>query len=315
MPSSISDIAQRRSESGRRLLVARASLVEIDATRQAIAGGQLATAWPFHLHRPMEVALTEWPYLYLYVNQQPRYRRDLAQKLAYRFHVACAVQTKPSGIPALQLDLRTHTWLVVDELEELKSPIPREELEKDGAVVEPGHIANGFGLWSVRASPLSAHDVTVTERATRIPTALIGAAGVHSVVSELSLRGLIALPTIRNTAGVDVVATSLDGSWHANLQVKTSKDKVSFWPIGTNFQSWKGAHNYYVFVRYLKRERRFEAFLESADRVAADAARAEEESNQRGNKPWAPWWPLPKEAAEVERVRRQWLQFGPSQLH
>jgi hypothetical protein len=42
-------------------------------------------------------------------------------------------------------------------------------------------------------------------------TALIGAAGVHFVVSELSLRGLIALPTIRNTAGVDVVVTDKMG--------------------------------------------------------------------------------------------------------
>ncbi len=33
---------------------------------------------------------------------------------------------------------------------------------------------------------------------------LIGVAGVHFVVSELTLRGLIALPTIRNTAGIDI---------------------------------------------------------------------------------------------------------------
>jgi hypothetical protein len=152
------------------------------------------------------------------------------------------------------------------------------------------------------------------DRPLKVPSALIGAAGVHFVVSELSLRGLIALPTTRNTAGVDVLATSLDGSWHANLQVKTSKDKVTFWPIGTNCQSWRGAHNYYVFVRYLKKERRFEAFLESADRVASDAAQAAQESEQRGNKPWAPWWPLPKETSEVERVRRQWVEFGPGHL-
>jgi hypothetical protein len=44
-------------------------------------------------------------------------------------------------------------------------------------------------------------------------TALIGAAGVHFVVSELSLRGLIALPTIRNTAGVDVLVTDKKGTW------------------------------------------------------------------------------------------------------
>ena len=33
-------------------------------------------------------------------------------------------------------------------------------------------------------------------------TGLIGIAGVHYVVSELSRRGLVALPTIRNTAGI-----------------------------------------------------------------------------------------------------------------
>ena len=56
----------------------------------------------------------------------------------------------------------------------------------------------------------------------RSDTALIGAAGVHYVVSELSRRGLIALPTIRNTSGIDVIVTGRDGSRHANLQVKTS---------------------------------------------------------------------------------------------
>ena len=59
-------------------------------------------------------------------------------------------------------------------------------------------------------------------------TALIGAAGVHFVVSELSLRGLIALPTIRNTASMDIVVVDPDGVFHANLQVKTSRSKVGF---------------------------------------------------------------------------------------
>ena len=58
-------------------------------------------------------------------------------------------------------------------------------------------------------------------------TALIGAAGVHFIVSELSMRGLIALPTIRNTAGVDVVVTNKEGTWQAYLQVKTSRSRVS----------------------------------------------------------------------------------------
>ena len=108
------------------------------------------------------------------------------------------------------------------------------------------------------------------------PTAdksLIGAAGVHFVVSELGLRGLIALPTIRNTAGIDVIVTNHDASWHANLQVKTSRKKVGFWPIGTKYGTWRGRNCYYVFARYLKNESRFEAFVEPAASVAnvADA--------------------------------------------
>ena len=52
--------------------------------------------------------------------------------------------------------------------------------------------------------------------------ALVGAAGVHWVVSELSRRGLIALPTVRNTAGFDIVVATPDGSSTATLEVKTS---------------------------------------------------------------------------------------------
>ncbi len=42
-------------------------------------------------------------------------------------------------------------------------------------------------------------------------TSLVGAARVHAVVSELSLRGLIALPTIRSTDGVDVIVSNKAG--------------------------------------------------------------------------------------------------------
>lgn len=52
--------------------------------------------------------------------------------------------------------------------------------------------------------------------------ALIGIAGVHYVVSELSRRGLIALPTIRNTQSYDFIAATRDGTRHANIQVKAS---------------------------------------------------------------------------------------------
>ena len=139
---------------------------------------------------------------------------------------------------------------------------------------------------------------------------LIGAAGVHFVVSELSLRGLVALPTIRNTAGIDVMVVKPRSQWHANLQVKTSRTKVGFWPISTRYEELRGKDNFYVFLRYLKNEHRFEAFLESADGVADQTAVVVARERRRGVAEWAPCWYLPREEEERERLGQQWRQFG-----
>jgi len=142
----------------------------------------------------------------------------------------------------------------------------------------------------------------MTMDSTKVSNILIGIAGVHFVVYQLSLRGLIALPTIRNTKGADILVASTDGSWHANLQVKTSQYKVSFWPIGAAYERWLGKDNFYVFVRSLPKESRFEAFLESANVVAPQVRR---------DKDFAPTWLLPKDERELERLRGQWREFGP----
>jgi hypothetical protein len=139
-------------------------------------------------------------------------------------------------------------------------------------------------------------------------SALIGAAGVHFVVSELSMRGLIALPTIRNTAGVDVVVTDKKGTWQANLQVKTSRSKVSFWPIGKRYNEWVGPNNYYVFLRYNDKVKSFEVFLESSQRVAELVDLLLEQEKQRNCKEWAPCY-YPKSL--LETLRNQWQNFSP----
>ncbi|MGD0805494.1 MAG: hypothetical protein ABSA11_15650 [Candidatus Bathyarchaeia archaeon] len=50
---------------------------------------------------------------------------------------------------------------------------------------------------------------------------LVGSSGVHFVCGELSRRGYIALPTIRNTSGVDIIIKTPKGE-KIELQVKTS---------------------------------------------------------------------------------------------
>jgi len=92
-------------------------------------------------------------------------------------------------------------------------------------------------------------------------TALIGIAGVHYVVSELSRRGLIALPTVKNTKAYDIVALNEEGTRHANIQVKASSKKASFFPMPPPEKIRTGKMDYYVFVRWVEQEKRYEGFL------------------------------------------------------
>jgi hypothetical protein len=94
-----------------------------------------------------------------------------------------------------------------------------------------------------------------------VPSALAGIAGVHYVAAELSRRGLIALPTIRNTAGYDIIVVTPDGKKHANIQVKTSQNRVSFWPMPKPENIRATSKDHYVLVRWIEKKRRFEGFM------------------------------------------------------
>jgi hypothetical protein len=114
--------------------------------------------------------------------------------------------------------------------------------------------------------------------------------------------------------GIDVVVVSSDGTWYANLQVKTSKSKVSFWPVGTRFEKLFAKNNYYVFVRYLDKKACFEAFLESLDIAADDVRKDMKELKNNGRKVWTPCWTLPKDEENRNRVSQQWFNFGRVQM-
>ena len=148
--------------------------------------------------------------------------------------------------------------------------------------------------------------VNTADYPTKDPS-LVGAAGVHTVVAELSLRGLIALPTIRNTAGVDVIVSNKAGTRHANLQVKTSRSRVSFWPIGTKFAEWVGPNNFYVFLRFYPKEGHFEIFLESSEKVALNCAAGVKREKEMGLKKWAPCF-FPK--GDLNQLKAKWDDFG-----
>ena len=144
----------------------------------------------------------------------------------------------------------------------------------------------------------------------KINNDLIGIAGVHFVAYRLSLRGLIALPTIRNTAGMDLLVCDPATGKESAVQVKASQKKVPFWPTSTHTRALKSANGVYVFLRYLKSADTFEAFLEPAAIVAAKIQANEAAYKAKGHAHF-PYWDLPDTPAECQRLIDAWNDWKP----
>jgi hypothetical protein len=145
-------------------------------------------------------------------------------------------------------------------------------------------------------------------------TQLVGIAGVHHVVSELSRRGLIALPTVRNIAAYDVVVTTPDGQRHANLQVKTSLMRVGFFPAPSADRIRAARHDWYVLVRWLDKEQRFEGFMLSGKQAKAEVMRDRLSQTARmktGHKAFFPAIPVsgPRVGRRPDAWRKKWLNW------
>jgi Holliday junction resolvase-like predicted endonuclease len=56
----------------------------------------------------------------------------------------------------------------------------------------------------------------------KLESTLVGVAGEYLVAGELTLRGFIASITLRNSRGIDIIASNSDGSSSVSIQVKTN---------------------------------------------------------------------------------------------
>jgi len=182
---------------------------------------------------------------------------------------------------------------------------PHRERQTAGANILKGHgqviIHNKGGMIQEERS----------YRKKRMNPQLTGAAGVFYVAAELSMRGMVAMPSIRNTKGADILVSNPEGTKFALIQVKTSKSKVGFWPIGEGARDWKGANHYFAFVR--RANRHFEVFLEKAAVVIREAGQSKAMVILASRKPWALSWTMTGQYAATqdaeERTRRQWETF------
>ena len=134
--------------------------------------------------------------------------------------------------------------------------------------------------------------------------------GQLHIIQKLVDRGLVPELPPTQPPGVHLRFANASGSWHANIQVRTSSKKETRWPIGRKFRDFVGPDCFYVFLRLDPEDADYEVFLESAEAVAAGAERAREESLKRGNAEFPPWWELPKDAAAVRELREKWQWFG-----
>jgi len=82
----------------------------------------------------------------------------------------------------------------------------------------------------------------------RISPVLTGVAGEYFVAAELSRRGYIASISLRNTRGIDILATNQDGSRSITIQCKTSRGSRGKWLLNEKAESFESAKHFYVFV-------------------------------------------------------------------
>ena len=77
---------------------------------------------------------------------------------------------------------------------------------------------------------------------------LAGVAGEYFVAAELSRRGFIASITLRNTRGIDIVATNKDAKHTITIQCKTSRNNTKQWLLGDKSEDFHADTHFYVFV-------------------------------------------------------------------
>jgi len=86
------------------------------------------------------------------------------------------------------------------------------------------------------------------EDLSKLETTLVGVSGEYYVAAELSIRGYLAAVTLRNSRGIDIIASNSDASRSVSIQVKTSKKGIPRWILTKKAESYFADNHYYVFV-------------------------------------------------------------------
>ncbi|MFW6130858.1 MAG: hypothetical protein ACOC56_06690 [Atribacterota bacterium] len=106
------------------------------------------------------------------------------------------------------------------------------------------------------------------KRKPKISPSITGMAGVFFVSYQLSKKGMLVLPTNRNTKGFDIIAMDKDGQRLKLIQVKTQKKRSRYWPCGSPVPDFMGKDAFYIFTRpEEKGKEHYESFIVPANDV------------------------------------------------
>jgi len=75
-----------------------------------------------------------------------------------------------------------------------------------------------------------------------------GISGEYFVAAELSRRGYVASVTLRNTRGIDILASNRDATRSVGIQVKTSQGARPDWVLNKKAGEDPAENLFYVFV-------------------------------------------------------------------
>jgi hypothetical protein len=118
----------------------------------------------------------------------------------------------------------------------------------------------------------------------KIPSILVGVAGEYFVAAELSRRGYIASISMRNTRGIDILATNEKGTHSITIQCKANQDGGSSWILNKKAEDFAPKNHFYVFVALTASELRPRYHVVPASIVADYIKRYHEAYLKRGGK-------------------------------
>jgi hypothetical protein len=87
----------------------------------------------------------------------------------------------------------------------------------------------------------------------RLSKILTGIAGEYFVAAELSRRGLVASLTLRNTRGIDILASNAEATKSVGIQVKTNQGGKRHWLLSEKAERDTAENLFYVFVNLNER--------------------------------------------------------------